>query len=184
MSRPRLTYANVVATLALVFAITGGAYAATQLPKNSVGTRQLKKNAVTSSKVKDRSLVARDFKSGQLPAGPAGVPGQTGSAGAPGKDGANGATSVVVRTTVIHASSESGFRTYCNPGERAVGGGVSRANLSASGSDVVRATGPVAGTAASPVGANAGDVPTGWTGSFDTGGAVVDIVVYALCASP
>jgi hypothetical protein len=39
----------------------GGAYAATQLPKNSVGTKQLKKNAVKGSKVADRSLTAIDI---------------------------------------------------------------------------------------------------------------------------
>jgi len=49
--RTRLTYANVVATLALVLAVGGAsAFAATQLAKNSVGTRQLKKNAVTGEK--------------------------------------------------------------------------------------------------------------------------------------
>jgi hypothetical protein len=43
--RPRISYANVVATLALVLAASGGAYAATQLPKNSVGSKQIEKNA-------------------------------------------------------------------------------------------------------------------------------------------
>jgi len=59
--------AMVVAMLALLVALGGVGYAATALPRNSVGTPQLKKNAVTSIKVKDRSLLARDFKRGQLP---------------------------------------------------------------------------------------------------------------------
>lgn len=60
--RPRLTYANVVATLALVLAIGGAsAFAASQLPKGSVGTRQLKKNAVTGAKVKNGSLTGADI---------------------------------------------------------------------------------------------------------------------------
>ena len=54
--RPRLTYANVTATLALFLAIGGGAYAATQLPANSVGTKQLKKGAVTKKKLADGSV--------------------------------------------------------------------------------------------------------------------------------
>ena len=54
--RPRLTYANVIATLALFLALGGGAYAATQLPKNSVGAKQLKKNAVTAAKIKDGAV--------------------------------------------------------------------------------------------------------------------------------
>ncbi len=40
----------------------GGAYAASQLPKNSVGTKQLKNNAVKGPKVADSSLTAADIK--------------------------------------------------------------------------------------------------------------------------
>ncbi len=47
--RPRLTYANVCATLALFSALGGGAFAATRLPANSVGTRQLKKGAMATA---------------------------------------------------------------------------------------------------------------------------------------
>ena len=85
-----LTYANVVSPVCLFILLGGGAYAASQLPKGSVGSAQLKRNAVTSSKVKDRALLARDFKRGQLPrgrrgaTGPAGVPGRPGTAGSPG----------------------------------------------------------------------------------------------------
>jgi hypothetical protein len=74
----RLTYANVMATIAVFVALGGGAYAAT-LAKNSVGTPQLKSNAVISSKVKNRSLLAVDFKAGQLPKGPKGDKGDTGT---------------------------------------------------------------------------------------------------------
>ena len=38
----------------LVFAMAGGAYAAIQLPANSVGTTQLENGAVTATKVKVR----------------------------------------------------------------------------------------------------------------------------------
>jgi len=49
--RRHATYANIVASLALCVAVgTGGAYAATQLAKNSVGSRELKNGGV---KVKD-----------------------------------------------------------------------------------------------------------------------------------
>lgn len=55
--RPRLTYANVVSSLALFLVIAGGsAFAANQLAKNSVGTKQLKKNAVTAAKLKKNSV--------------------------------------------------------------------------------------------------------------------------------
>src|SRR5882757_6141250 len=47
----KLSFSNVVALLALFVALGGSAYAATQLPKNSVGPKQLKKNAVTTAKI-------------------------------------------------------------------------------------------------------------------------------------
>jgi hypothetical protein len=45
--RPRLSYANVIATIALFIAL-GGAAVAAGLPRNSVGPRQLKRGAVTA----------------------------------------------------------------------------------------------------------------------------------------
>ena len=116
--RPKLTYANVIATLALFLALGGGAaYAASQVAKNSVGTRQLRKNAVTAEKVKDGSLLRRDFKAGELPAGergPQGVP------------GAPGATDVVVRygTEGKPKNNEEDLSiARCLPGETVTGGG-------------------------------------------------------------
>ncbi len=88
--RPR-RYANVASTLALVVALGGTSYAAIVLPKNSVGSRQLKTNAVTSSKVKDSTLLSKDFKAGELPAGPRGPAGAPGAPGAPGPKGDTGA---------------------------------------------------------------------------------------------
>ena len=79
--------AMTVALVALFVAMGGTGYAALKLPKNSVGSKQIKKNAVTSSKVRDGSLRARDFPAGQLPAGaqgPQGLPGAPGEPGAPG----------------------------------------------------------------------------------------------------
>jgi hypothetical protein len=95
--RPKhLTFANVVACLALFVALGGASYAAIQLPKNSVGAKQIKANAVNSGKVKNRSLKAVDFKQGQLPTGARGpqglegLPGPQGQAGDPGPPGVSG----------------------------------------------------------------------------------------------
>jgi len=74
--RGRLTYANVIATLALFIALGGGAYAATQLPKNSVGPRQIKKGAVTPAKLNKASK--RRLKG---PRGAQGLQGPQGAAG-------------------------------------------------------------------------------------------------------
>jgi hypothetical protein len=65
--RVKLTYANVTATLALIIAVGGAsAFAATQLPKNSVGAKQLKKNSVTTAKIKNEAVTAAKVKKGTL----------------------------------------------------------------------------------------------------------------------
>jgi hypothetical protein len=89
----RLTYANVIATLALFIALGGGSYAAVQLSKGQVKARHIAKNAVNSAKVKDGSLLAKDFRLGQLPEGrqgPAGPAGPQGPKGAKGDTGPQG----------------------------------------------------------------------------------------------
>ena len=64
--RPRLTYANVMATIAVFVALGGGAYAATHLPPKSVGTKQLKKNAVTSAKIRNGTITGADVNEAKL----------------------------------------------------------------------------------------------------------------------
>lgn len=54
--RPRLTYSNVIASLALFVAL-GGTAAAIVLPRNSVGPKQLKRGAVTSKKLAPKSVI-------------------------------------------------------------------------------------------------------------------------------
>lgn len=78
MTRKLLHPATFISLIALFVALGGTSYAVSQLPKNSVGTAQLKSSAVTSAKVKDRSLLAKDFKAGQLPAGERGPRGEQG----------------------------------------------------------------------------------------------------------
>ena len=50
--RRHLTYANVIATMALFIALGGTSYAALALPKNSVGSRQIRSGAVGASELK------------------------------------------------------------------------------------------------------------------------------------
>jgi hypothetical protein len=77
---------NTVAYIALFVALGGASFAATSklLPPHSVGTRELKRNAVLSSRVRDFSLLRRDFRRGQLPRGPVGPQGLPGAARAYG----------------------------------------------------------------------------------------------------
>lgn len=85
LRRPRLTYANVVASLALFVALGGTGYAAVQLAPGSVGTAQLKRGAVTGVKISARTRRALRGKRG-----PTGQAGARGSAGVPGPAGADG----------------------------------------------------------------------------------------------
>src|SRR5215212_4100622 len=75
--RPRLTYANVAATVALVIAVGGGTvFAAVRLGKNSVHSRNIAPkavknsdiapNAVTSGKIKNRAVGPADITVGLL----------------------------------------------------------------------------------------------------------------------
>jgi hypothetical protein len=65
--RPKLSYANVVSTLCLFLLLgSAGAYAASKLKANSVGTKQIKANAVNGSKVADNSLTGADINASTL----------------------------------------------------------------------------------------------------------------------
>lgn len=65
--RKRLSYANVMSSIA-VFLVLGGAtaIAADQLGKNSVGSKQLKKNAVTTAKIKNNAVTTSKIKNGAV----------------------------------------------------------------------------------------------------------------------
>lgn len=57
---------NAVAFLALFVALSGTAFAAVNLPRNSVGNKQLKKNAVTAKKVKRNTLTGVQINESKL----------------------------------------------------------------------------------------------------------------------
>jgi hypothetical protein len=101
-ARPHLTYANVIATIALFVSLGGGAYAAglgrdsvksKQIAKNAVGASEIRRGAVGKSEVKigavdsarivNGTLQAEDFATGQLLRGPEGPQGPQGPAGSP-----------------------------------------------------------------------------------------------------
>lgn len=63
--RPKLTFANVISCLALFIAL-GGLAVAAGLPKNSVGTKQLKKNAVTAAKIKNGAVGTAKIQEGAV----------------------------------------------------------------------------------------------------------------------
>jgi len=173
--KPRLTYANVIATLALFLALGGGAYAAVKLPKNSVGAKQLKAGAVTPAKLSASAVSALAGKPGpQGPQGAPGAQGAQGSPGSPGSPGAPGATNVVVRT----GSQEFGSVAFCEPGEVAVGGGGSTPEPE----QLLWGSLPVNefGETSEP-----GETAVGWFAGGETAsGEERETTAYVLCASP
>ena len=68
----KLSYSNVVASLALFVAL-GGAAVAAGLAKNSVGTKQLKPNAVTAAKIKNGAVNSHKLAHGAVVAGKLGA---------------------------------------------------------------------------------------------------------------
>jgi hypothetical protein len=118
-----------MATVAVFVALGGTSYAAITLPRNSVGSNQLKRNAVTSTDVKDRSLGVRDLslaartflKGERGPQGPQGVQGPPGTGG-------NGAGfTVFYRTNPdgrVNFGEVTSATAVCQPGEKVLGGGV------------------------------------------------------------
>lgn len=178
--RRRLTYANVMSSLA-VFLVLGGAtaFAATQLPKNSVGTKQIKNNAVTaakikknsvnSAKVKNHSLKAVDFKAGQLPQG------EKGDTGPQGPQGPAGATNVVIR---VGPTEEGKSEALCHSGEVAVGGG----GIGETVGQLLDSSMPIGKAGEEP---KEGERPIGWSaGAEELGPSSAPVTAYVVCASP
>ena len=131
--RSGLTYANVIATIALFLALGGGAYAALKIPNGSVGTKQLKAAAVTraklhsgavnGSKVVDHSLTGRQINAGTL--------GLVPNAGhATGADTAGHATGA---DTAAHATSADSATTATDATR--AGNGAQRIDFQSSASD-------------------------------------------------
>jgi Collagen triple helix repeat (20 copies) len=194
-----LSYANVVSTICLVVVFSGTAYAATTLPNNSVGSAQLKANAVTSDKVRNGALLRKDFKAGQLVAGPRGSTGATGASGArgpagpPGPQGSIGSTgatgppgaqgsaggfdlakiSYVTGPTFAVPPTTTGLivgnETPCPTGNKAIGGGY--AIFSADNVRVV---------SSEPSGTG-----SGWIANFTNNSASsINVRITAVCAAP
>lgn len=118
--------AMIVACASLVVALGGVSYAAGVLPKNSVGTAQLKKtavtgaklkkNAVTGAKVANGTLLAADFRANQLPAGPQGPKGDPGVPGQQGPSGAGpGYISGNLSSVTVPANSTTTVQTLNVP---------------------------------------------------------------------
>ena len=174
--RFQLTYANVIATLALFVALGGSSYAALKITG-----RDVKNNSLTGRDV--RSLTTKDVKNGSLLKADF-APGQT-----PGSPGY--AIRVSPGGTVVCEGSCGGPHTVrnhvdCEPGERATGGGVS---VTQPNQDAPQSTGDAVVTESIPLPDSSQQTPVGWRGEIrytpPPEATVIYLpVVWAICASP
>ena len=180
MSLHRPSPAMVVAITALVVSLGGNSYAAVKLAKDSVTSRTIKdgqvkrpdlaRDAVGTDQVATGSLLASDFKAGQLPAGPQGPKGDKGD---------KGLTSFAVRANA--GQEPNAITASCNPGEIAVSGGahsfdgVLDASAPTSVAQAVFTTG---------VPTFLGYTPTAWTGHAVNDTANAHVTVWVVCATP
>lgn len=132
-ARGRLTYANVMSSIAVFLVVAGGsAFAASQLGKESVGTKQLKKEAVTLAKIKQAAK--NSLKGATGPAGPAGPQGKQGDRGPQGERGLQGLQGLqgipgvaelerVTGTTGSSTASPKSLTVSCAPGKKILSSG-------------------------------------------------------------
>lgn len=104
--RPKLSYSNVIATIALFIAL-GGAAVAAGLPKKSVGPQQLKRGAVTTAAIKRAAVTSGKLAPKSVIAGKIGA-----NAILPGNISNGAVTSAKIGTgAVIAASIKNGVVT-------------------------------------------------------------------------
>ena len=176
---PRLSYANVLSTVAVFIAMGGTSYAVAtgsidsrEIRNNTLGSGDVRNNTLRSRDVRNGALIAADFRPGQLPAGPQGPAGPRGPAGA---------TKAVVRLAsstpgVTDGVPEVAF-VGCVGSERATGGGSAILDYSFSDGRPVSSL---------PNPTTAGSTPTGWGGSFLPESDDDDALLrtWVVCVSP
>src|SRR3954468_21273931 len=96
----RCSYSNVAATLALVLAMTGGAYAAVKLPRNSVGNAQIRSGAVSSSEIRNGGVRSRDVRDRTLGVKDLSIAARKSLRGATGPTGPAGAPAVTFKASI------------------------------------------------------------------------------------
>jgi hypothetical protein len=150
--------------------IKDGTIATNDLHNDAVNNAKIAKNAVTATEVKDQSLLAVDFKPGQLPRGPQGPPGPPGPAGPPGA-GVGGLERTSSQSSTDSTNSRS-LPATCPSGKRVLGGG---ASVTGDGAANVTISESFPNSSLN-----------GWTAAAresDATDATWQLTVYALCAA-
>jgi hypothetical protein len=126
MSRPKVlkqlrSPAMLVALVALVASMASSSYAQPVRAQVSalITGKKIKNGSVTTADIKNRSLLRKDFKKGQLRAGrrgPAGPSGPAGPAGPQGRPGAPGASAVAPLSSGATARGYIGYNGHATGG--------------------------------------------------------------------
>src|SRR5688572_17347793 len=165
--------AAVAVVAALLAAATAGAQAV-------IDGGDVRNNSLTGKDVKNKSLTKKDFKGSvrgrRGPRGLRGLPGPQGAQGPQGPAGAPGAAGATNVTVRAGAEALGDSVAFCNPGERAVGGG--------------GITGDVGGYLynSTPL-QDVGQTPTAWTASAASAADAtlddpVNVQAWVICAAP
>jgi hypothetical protein len=199
--RRHVSYANVAATLALVFAMSGVGYAASggftsggklQACVNEEGTLKLLKAGKHCAKGQKPVAWNQTGPPGANGApgvtgiaGPVGATGAVGAVGAKGAEGAKGSegskgenafTNIVIRKDVIPNVTEGDDLVKCHAGEVAIGGGATSNNLQS------RLSRSVPFDLENGVESAEGSTPTEWLSAI-TNPTSITTTFYAVCAS-
>jgi hypothetical protein len=98
--KDRLSYANVMSTIAVFIALGGSAYAATLLPRDSVGSAQIKRSAVGPSELRTGAVSSRTIRNETIRLGDIASAARLSLRGAKGDPGPAG--------VALHAAINSG----------------------------------------------------------------------------
>jgi hypothetical protein len=168
----KLTFANVMSMTAVFIALGGSAIAITQLPKDSVGARQIKEGAVRSAEVKDFSLQADDFAKRSLPAAAIGPKGDQGPQGPAGPAGAAGTPATKVYA-FIRTGGCCGGAPPLDPPKIINGHGVTAAKIISTGQYEITFD-----TSLLPGGTVENCVPIASLGTVDAAGSLPGILTF------
>jgi hypothetical protein len=169
-ARRWITPANVLACLALFFALGGTGWAGQVIGNSSVGTSQLKSAAVTPAKIAPGAVTRSKIGKGAVGSdalAKGGVTADKLAAGVLGGVAGSKITTVNSAATAVPVNNDgTAVTATCPSGQKAVAGGWNSGLYAYPISDGPTADG------------------TGWTASFGTGTAAATVAVSVVCLAP